>query len=103
MTWPYPPNVPRRPPPERWLLLPPDVLVVLHGEPVYAGEIRATFRPDIGITQTDRAMTWARARATEYALGRSGDVARDGARWEWDNFHALHILFGRRAEINGGS
>jgi len=83
--------------------MPPDVLVVLQGRPNAGGEIWAVFRPDLGITQMDRAMTWARARATEYALGRSGDVARDGARWEWDNFHALHILFGRRAEINGGS
>lgn len=90
-------------PPPRWSLLPPDVLVVLHGQPVRQGEVMAIFRPDLGITQMDRAMTWARARATAYTRGPAGDHDREGTPWAWDNFHAIHVLIGRRAEINGGS
>lgn len=92
-----------RPAPPAWDWMPLDVLVVLQGEPVEGGEVRASFRPGLDLAALEHCGLWARAHGDAYAAGiqQGGDHDADGTLWAWDGFQAVHVLLGRRQEIYG--
>jgi hypothetical protein len=82
-----------------WGLLPPDVHVVLHGYPAESDaqspRVDAAYRPTLTLAELETAGRWTRAHAENYAYGDVGDADLAGQAWEWDNRHAIHVLFGR--------
>lgn len=91
------------PAPPRWQLMPPDVLVVLQGEPVQGGQVRAAYQPGLTNQELEHAGLWARAHGDAYARGiqQGGDRDADGTLWHWDSYEAVHVLLGRRQDIYG--
>jgi hypothetical protein len=88
-------------------VLPPQILVVLRGNPLAdergSVSVEASFRPGLDQDALLHCGLWARAHGQAYGIGirSGGDHDADGTLWHWDGYEAVHVLLGRRQDIYG--
>jgi len=89
---------------DAWLLMPDDVLVVLHGYPPDgmkgSPRVDASYRPDLNEYELGQAGRWAMEHGRAYCFRRGGGDHAGVREWQWHNLSAMHLLVGRRLEIN---